>query len=135
MFLRDVTVVLFLCLRLLSCVFVSDLVMSSVFGVRACSRKLMQMKAMLASELRGHVREVLESPHANHVLQRSIEVMCPSTLAFVLTELLEWGRPVTVARHRYGWERTFGSTQFLHFGVRSKACETRHCNATHPNLV
>jgi len=59
-------------------------------------------QAMLASELRGHVREVLESPHANHVLQRSIEVMCPSTLAFVLTELLEWGRPVTVARHRYG---------------------------------
>ena len=31
----------------------------------------------IARELRGHICEVLESPHGNHVLQRIIELMRP----------------------------------------------------------
>eukprot|EP00930_Biecheleria_cincta_P096457 TRINITY_DN88301_c0_g1_i1.p1 TRINITY_DN88301_c0_g1~~TRINITY_DN88301_c0_g1_i1.p1 ORF type:complete len:290 (-),score=43.66 TRINITY_DN88301_c0_g1_i1:569-1417(-) len=56
----------------------------------------------LVQELQGHVREALESPHANHVLQRAIELMRPISLQFMLKELQSWGRPASLARHRYG---------------------------------
>lgn len=75
-------------------------------GCRVIQRALelagAQEQVTLAQELRGHVREALESPHANHVLQRAIELMRPSSVHFVLAELREWGRPSSLAKHRYG---------------------------------
>jgi len=54
----------------------------------------------LANELRGHVRTAIESPHANYVLQKVVEVLPPSSRTFIAEELL--GTGVAVARHRYG---------------------------------
>merc|ERR1712087_55251 len=61
-----------------------------------------QRQASLMQEMRGHIGLALESPHANHVIQRAIEVMFPSELRFVLTELQQWGTPAALSRHRYG---------------------------------
>lgn len=54
----------------------------------------------LALQLKGHVREAITSPHANHALQKCIEVIQPERLDFVLSEIM--GLAVTAARHRYG---------------------------------
>eukprot|EP00933_Yihiella_yeosuensis_P018106 TRINITY_DN14998_c0_g1_i1.p1 TRINITY_DN14998_c0_g1~~TRINITY_DN14998_c0_g1_i1.p1 ORF type:complete len:638 (-),score=145.32 TRINITY_DN14998_c0_g1_i1:401-2314(-) len=54
----------------------------------------------IAEQLRGHVKEALASPHANHVLQQCIELIAPERMNFVLTEMQ--GHVVTAARHRYG---------------------------------
>ena len=56
----------------------------------------------IARELRGHICEVLESPHGNHVLQRIIELMRPSAITFVLCELTACMTPQELAKHRYG---------------------------------
>lgn len=61
-----------------------------------------QQQVLLANELRGHVCEALESPHANHVLQQAIELMRPSAVHFIVPELRRWGKPSALARHRYG---------------------------------
>eukprot|EP00928_Gymnodinium_smaydae_P089349 TRINITY_DN73327_c0_g1_i1.p1 TRINITY_DN73327_c0_g1~~TRINITY_DN73327_c0_g1_i1.p1 ORF type:complete len:574 (-),score=120.47 TRINITY_DN73327_c0_g1_i1:44-1765(-) len=53
-------------------------------------------------ELRGSLLAVLESPHANHVLQRAVELMKPPALDFVLPELLSQRHPAELARHHYG---------------------------------
>lgn len=57
---------------------------------------------ILVRELRGHVSKALQSPHGNHVLQKAIAVMWPSDLFFIIPELLQWGRPSTLAKHPYG---------------------------------
>jgi len=57
---------------------------------------------IMANQLRGHVREVVESPHGNHVLQRMLEFMAPKSLQFVLEEMLQWAPAPVLARHRYG---------------------------------
>jgi len=54
----------------------------------------------LANELRGSVRTAIESPHANYVLQKVIEVLPPAARIFIAAELL--GTGAAVARHRYG---------------------------------
>lgn len=54
----------------------------------------------LAAELCGHVRRAIESPHANHVLQKFIETLPPTFCSFVPEELRGAGE--AVARHRYG---------------------------------
>ena len=56
----------------------------------------------IAQELRGHICEVLESPHGNYVLQRIIELMRPSVVSFVLGELTACMTPQELAKHRYG---------------------------------
>ncbi|CAK9095880.1 Pumilio homolog 1 (APUM-1) (AtPUM1) [Durusdinium trenchii] len=56
----------------------------------------------MATQLRGHVREVVESPHGNHVLQRMLEFMPAKSLHFVLEEMLAWAPAPVLARHRYG---------------------------------
>lgn len=58
----------------------------------------------VARELAGHVREAIESPHANHVLQRCVELMRPNSVRFILDELVPsaFARPALVAKHRYG---------------------------------
>jgi len=54
----------------------------------------------IVGQLHGHVLEALKSPHANHVLQKCIEVMSPDQLQFAITEI----QPELsfAARHRFG---------------------------------
>jgi len=54
----------------------------------------------LGMELQGRIREAIRSPHANHVVQKLVEVLPASSLGFVAEELL--GAGPEVARHRYG---------------------------------
>jgi len=54
----------------------------------------------LSSELQGRVRESIRSPHANHVIQKMVEVLPLASLGFVVEEIL--GAGAEVARHRYG---------------------------------
>ena len=58
----------------------------------------------LAAELCGHVCEALESPHANHVLQRLVELLPPGAVRFVLDEMQSWpGRSsADIASHKFG---------------------------------
>jgi len=57
----------------------------------------------IASGLRGHVWEAVESPNANHVLQECIVNMSPHALQFVLDELMfENGAATRLAKHEYG---------------------------------
>jgi hypothetical protein len=63
-----------------------------------------QQRMTLVAQLRGHVFEATQCPHANHVLRKVISVMPPERLDFIILELLNGGPrgPVETARHRYG---------------------------------
>ena len=52
------------------------------------------------NELRGHVLQMMESPHANFVLQKVIEVLPANATCFVTEELAT--RAAEAARHRFG---------------------------------
>jgi len=54
----------------------------------------------LAHELKGHVRAAIHSPHANHVVQKMIDVLPPCHTTFVVEEIL--GAAAEIARHRFG---------------------------------
>merc|ERR1712039_747215 len=54
----------------------------------------------LVHELGGHVREAVPSPHANYVIQKTIEMMPIPQLGFILNELAGVG--ACTARHRFG---------------------------------
>jgi len=54
----------------------------------------------LAAGLRGSVVEAIESPHANHVLQKIVRVLTPQEVPFVVEEIREQG--LELARHEYG---------------------------------
>merc|ERR1719329_637681 len=54
----------------------------------------------LCSELQGLIREAIHSPHANHVVQKMVEVLPASSLDFIVEELL--GAGAEFARHQYG---------------------------------
>jgi hypothetical protein len=54
----------------------------------------------LASELCGHVRELLASPHGNYVVQKVVAELPNSVSGFVAAELI--GRGAATARHRFG---------------------------------
>lgn len=56
----------------------------------------------IAAELKGHVCEMVGSPHGNHVLQRLVELMPPSAVSFVLDELVARWSPDYVAKHKFG---------------------------------
>lgn len=56
--------------------------------------------AQLVAELHGHVAHAVVSPHANHVVQKVVEVMTPAAAAFVAEELV--GRGMWASRHRFG---------------------------------
>jgi hypothetical protein len=58
----------------------------------------------VAFQLRGHIHEATQCPHANHVLRKVITTMSPPTLNFVVLELLSVGEAgiLDIARHRYG---------------------------------
>jgi len=57
-------------------------------------------RADFVSEFHGHVREMLESPHGNYVIQRVVENMPTVLVRFVAIELIGGG--ASAARHRYG---------------------------------
>jgi len=57
-------------------------------------------RAEFISEFHGHVREMLESPHGNYVIQRIVENMPTALVRFVALELIGGG--TSAARHRYG---------------------------------
>jgi len=54
----------------------------------------------LCLELQGRIRDAIRSPHANHVIQKLVEVLPQPSLGFVVEEML--GAGPEVARHRYG---------------------------------
>jgi hypothetical protein len=56
----------------------------------------------LAKEFRGHVRVAVESQHANHVLQRLVELLPPASLCFVVEELEKTWCSAAMAKHRFG---------------------------------
>lgn len=64
-------------------------------------------RTALAQELRGHVWELIRSPHANHVLQKFIQVLPPQALQFIVDELVASPRAagrtcaLQAARHRF----------------------------------
>lgn len=63
-----------------------------------------QARLALASELKGHVWDALQCPHANHVLQRCIVSLRSPALQFILDELVKprASQVAQAARHRYG---------------------------------
>jgi hypothetical protein len=58
----------------------------------------------LASELHAHVWEALNSPHANHVIQKCIKTMRPHDFQFIIDELMQAGPGAAskAAQHQYG---------------------------------
>jgi len=54
----------------------------------------------VADKLQGQVLEAVMCPHANHVLQKSIGLLPPERLQFILDEMS--GHVAAAARHRYG---------------------------------
>jgi hypothetical protein len=60
------------------------------------------LKALIL-ELQGWVQEAVNSPHANHVLQKAIEFARPSSLPFVIPELMAcFCNSAEIAKHQFG---------------------------------
>lgn len=59
-------------------------------------------RTAMANEMKGNVCKAVDSPHANHVLQRFIEVLAPGSVRFILQELSQGQHPTALARHRFG---------------------------------
>lgn len=81
-----------------------QLAFSSTISSRAAQLALQDASAndaaILALGLHGHVRRAAQSKHANHVVQKIIEVMPMTRARFVIDELQ--GVADEVARHRFG---------------------------------
>jgi hypothetical protein len=58
------------------------------------------MAIELIRELRGHVQDLIQSPHGNYVVQKVAEVLPPILVSFVVREL--HGSAAEFARHRFG---------------------------------
>jgi len=62
-----------------------------------------KQRELLVKELHGQSVKAMRCPHANHVLQKCINVMPPASLQFMIDELLsDTGLVKKVAMHRYG---------------------------------
>merc|ERR1719316_451250 len=60
-------------------------------------------RRLMTQDMHGHVAELLDSPHGNHVLQKCIEVLPPDTVQFVLDELVAFpDHGLAIAKHRFG---------------------------------
>lgn len=60
-------------------------------------------RSLMTMRMHGHVAELLDSPHGNHVLQKCIEVLPPDTVQFVLNELCAFpDHGLAIAKHRFG---------------------------------
>ena len=56
----------------------------------------------MIAELKGHVCEMMQSPYGNYVLQICINVMRPSVVKFIMSELSHCYKPAAIARHKFG---------------------------------
>lgn len=56
--------------------------------------------AELTSELRGHIRTLIQSKHGNYVVQKMVEVLPTSMASFIVEEIRSSAGEL--ARHRYG---------------------------------
>mmetsp|Transcript_100609 Transcript_100609/g.252222 ORF Transcript_100609/g.252222 Transcript_100609/m.252222 type:complete len:380 (+) Transcript_100609:74-1213(+) len=62
-----------------------------------------ETREVALQEFHGRAVKAMRDPHANHVLQKCISIMAPTSLQFMVDELLERdGLATAVARHRYG---------------------------------
>jgi len=62
-----------------------------------------ETRIAMLQEFHSRAVKAMKDPHANHVLQKCISIMAPSSLQFMVDELLERdGLATAVARHRYG---------------------------------
>jgi hypothetical protein len=66
----------------------------------ALERGRTQDAEMITAELHGHVVDAVVHPHANHVMQKIIEQVSPSSLYFIAKELT--GEAKSAVRHKYG---------------------------------
>ena len=57
-------------------------------------------KAACVASLRGHIRNAVQSKHANHVVQKIIEVMPVALANFAVDELKGFGQEI--AQHPFG---------------------------------
>lgn len=73
----------------------------------------------LADELRGHIRRAIDSPHANFVLQKMVDVLPAGQISFVIEEIA--GTAVETARHRNGCRVL--SRVFEHCGAEDNCAE------------
>lgn len=67
------------------------------FALQVCDQNT---RASLVAEFHGHIREMLESPHGNYVVQMVVEVMPTALVHFVALELV--GQALSASCHRYG---------------------------------
>lgn len=59
-----------------------------------------EVASALAEEMKGHIREAIKCPHANHVVQKLLDNLPADRTTFVVAELL--GVAVDLSKHRYG---------------------------------
>merc|ERR1712137_865614 len=59
-----------------------------------------EMRLAIVEQFRGHVVEACLSPSANFVMQRAVEVLDPSRLQFMLSEMK--GAAMVLTASRYG---------------------------------
>jgi len=79
----------------------------SAFGCRVVQAAVEvaggEHRSQMTMHMHGHVAELLDSPHGNHVLQKCIEVLPPDNVQFVLNELGAFpDHGLSIARHRFG---------------------------------
>jgi len=92
-------------------------------GCRAVQRALdepsssscsgMDQRQTIAEELRGHVWEALQCPHANHVLQKCVVTLAPEDAQFIVDELMQGSRVLQAAQHKYGCRIVQKAIEFL----------------------
>lgn len=68
-------------------------------ALQACDQKV---QLSIIADLQGHVCEMISSPHANHVLQRIIELLPPGAVGFIFSEMAAKWSPDFVAKHKFG---------------------------------
>merc|ERR1712139_268606 len=61
------------------------------------------VRGSIARELRGHILDAMQCPHANHVLQKCASILEASSLQFVIDEIAREDAQTIckLAQHRY----------------------------------
>jgi hypothetical protein len=80
---------------------------------------------LVTSAFQGHVKDAVDSPHANHVLQLCIEILPPKSVSFIPEELLAW-KPAEIAKHRFGCRVL--ERLIEHFRLDDEALRHRDCD-------
>merc|ERR1712187_676105 len=61
-----------------------------------------QVRVAIAEELRGHVWEAMQHPHANYVVQKCIESLRPSASQFIIDEIISNDIVQKASQHKFG---------------------------------